>query len=133
MEKARTYEGGRSTKGWKRGKKITQIDQVKIGDVIIGVSHQFKAENLYRVTGPEPTNFMAGKILEMRYIQPNGDKGDGHEMAVWPNELMDGRKEYFLATKKPWKPDWTPFDIRHAPKSLIEKIKKMNRAKNDNV
>ena len=47
--KGRVYENGRSTIGWRKGNRIKSIKQVKIGDVLIGVSHQFKAENMYLV------------------------------------------------------------------------------------
>jgi hypothetical protein len=45
----RTYDKGRPTKGWARGEQITDAAQVKPGDVLIALSHQFQAENLVRV------------------------------------------------------------------------------------
>lgn len=47
----RTYKQGRPTNGWDRGEQITDVADVKPGDVLITVSHQFQAENLVRVVG----------------------------------------------------------------------------------
>lgn len=68
----RTYAKGRPTTGWRKGKRITSPKQVKPGDVLIGVSHQFEAENLYLViASPCPPTPHDGQGFYVRYTQPD--------------------------------------------------------------
>ena len=68
MKPARIHKAGRPTTGFRRGTKITDPAEVQVGDTLIGVSHQFKAENLYRVTTHKGDRFY------VVYVQPNGQK-----------------------------------------------------------
>jgi hypothetical protein len=77
MKQNRIYKAGRLTTGFHRGEKITDPTEVLIGDKLIGVSHQFQAENLYQVTDHKKDCF------QVVYIQPNGRKADGGKMCVW--------------------------------------------------
>lgn len=68
----RTYARGRPTTGWREGKSITSPEQVKPGDVLIGVSHQFKAENLYVVVpSPYPPAPHDDQGFHVGYAQPD--------------------------------------------------------------
>ena len=49
----RTYRKGRPTNGWERGERVTDVAQVKPGDVLIVVSPAFAAENLIRLVPRE--------------------------------------------------------------------------------
>ena len=91
MSQARIYEAGRPTTGFRRGKKITDPAEVQVGDTLIGVSHQFKAENLYRVTDHK------GDRFTVVYIEANGRKADGGEMCVWAFNLTLPGQEWFRA------------------------------------
>lgn len=84
----RIYGGGREYEGVLRGQRITGIDDLKVGRLLIKVSHQFKAENLVRVVNIEPDR----KIAYCRY-HPN----TGEVMAIWHHELTDGNDEYYKA------------------------------------
>ncbi len=61
MSTNRIYTAGRPTTGFRRGKKIIDTAEVQVGDTLIGVSHQFKAENLYRVTGHKGDRFTVSR------------------------------------------------------------------------
>ena len=93
MKPARIYKAGRTTTGFRRGTKITDTAEVQVGDTLIGVSHQFKAENLYRVTTHKGDRFY------VVYIQPNGQKADGDEMCVWAFNLTLPGQEWFRAVR----------------------------------
>lgn len=68
----RTYAKGRPTTGWQKGNRITSPEQVKSGDVLIGVSHQLEAENLYLVVpSPYPPSLHDGEGFHVRYVQPD--------------------------------------------------------------
>jgi hypothetical protein len=96
MTQARIYEAGRPTTGYCRGEKIADPGEVQIGDTLIGLSHQFRTENLYRVTGHK------GDRFSVAYINPNGQKADGGEMCVWGFNLTGPGEEWLqaVATQK---------------------------------
>jgi hypothetical protein len=96
LGEARIYERGRSTSGWTRGEPITRPDQLKPGDLLIAVSHQFQAENLIRVVvSPIPIP----DLFYCEYVTPDTlRRSDHEEMAVWDHELAEPhRKEFFRA------------------------------------
>jgi hypothetical protein len=93
MKPNRIYKAGRPTTGFRRGEKIAAPSEVQIGDDLIGVSHQFSAENLYRVTGQKADRF------HVVYIQPDGQKADGGEMCVWAFNLTLPGEEWFRAAR----------------------------------
>jgi len=93
MPQTRIYQAGRPTTGFRREKKITDTAQVQVGDTLIGVSHQFKAENLYRVTDHK------GDRFSVVYIHPNGRTADGGEMCVWAFNLTLPGQEWFRAER----------------------------------
>jgi len=68
----RIYAKGRPTTGWRKDERITSPQQVKPGDVLIGVNHQFEAENLYVViASPYPPSPHAAEGCYVRYAQPD--------------------------------------------------------------
>ena len=95
----RTYEQGRPTTGWRKGKRITSPEQVQPGDALIGVSHQFEAENLYVVI-PSPNTPSNGQGFCVRYAKPDLTPicPDFPVQWVWdfqlagPNEWYKGRR-----------------------------------------
>jgi hypothetical protein len=91
----RIYEAGRPTTGWRRGEQITDYTQVKPGDVLIAVSHQFKAENLVRVVKrelPFPPGF------DYEYVDCKTLRhSDGHTMFCWNFELAGPQHAYYRA------------------------------------
>ena len=92
----RIYERGRSTLGWTRGQPITRLNQLKPGDLLIAVSHQFRAENLIRVVAsPTPIPDM----FYCEYVTPDTlRRSDHEEMAVRDHELVSPhRKGFFRA------------------------------------
>ena len=98
---ARTYEKGRRTTGWRKGKRITSPEQVQPGDVLIGVSHQFKAENLYVVIeSPFPPGPHHGQGFYVRYALPDlaPEFPDFQPQWVWDFQL-DGQNEWYKAHK----------------------------------
>jgi hypothetical protein len=82
----RKYIRGRATAGWERGERITSPAQLKPGDYVIEVSHQFKAENLARVVplpeGFSPVNSDAGFYSEWA-DNVSGKRYDGQTMFTW--------------------------------------------------
>ena len=103
MRQTRIYKAGRPTTGYRRGKQILIPAEVQVGDRLIGVSHQFEAENLYRVTDHQ------GDRFTVIYILPNGRKADGGEMCVWAFNLTLPTQEWFRAVRrKATKPSEAP-------------------------
>lgn len=94
MPQTRIYKAGRPTTDFRRGTKITDTAEVQVGDTLICVSHQFKAENLYRVTTHK------GDRFSVVYIQPDGQKADGGEMCVWAFNLTLPAQEWFRAVQQ---------------------------------
>jgi hypothetical protein len=90
---SRIYKAGRPTTGFRRGQKITDTAEVHVGDKLIGVSHQFKAQNLYLVTAQMKDRFL------VVYIKPNGRKADGDEMCIWAFNLTLPGQEWFRAVR----------------------------------
>jgi hypothetical protein len=90
---ARVYSAGRPTTGFRRGRRIRDPFEVQVGDVLIGLSHQFRAQNLFRVT-----KVGLGRFYVV-YINPDGTEriGEIGEMCVWGLELARKSKEWFRA------------------------------------
>lgn len=98
----RTYEKGRPTTGWRKGKRITSPEQVKPGDVLIGVSHQFKAENLYLVMpSPYPPTPHDDQGFYVRYAKPDlsPEFPDFQPQWVW-GFMLAASSEWFNAEKE---------------------------------
>lgn len=73
----RSYKGGRSTLGWHKSKRITSLNEIKRGMVLITVSHQFHAQNLIRVTS-------VNKLLDgFNYIFVTPDNKKLHEREMY--------------------------------------------------
>ena len=96
MKHKRTYEAGRQTIGWAYGRRVTSVGQVKVGDYLIGDSHQFQATNLYRVTSivHDQSRFC------VVYVHPNRRTTGENEMCVWHWELEPERHPYYFAHKQ---------------------------------
>jgi hypothetical protein len=68
----RIYAKGRPTTGWRKDERITSPQQVKPGNVLIGVNHQFEAENLYVVIpSPHPPSPHDDEGFYVRNAQPD--------------------------------------------------------------
>lgn len=96
----RTYEQGRSTTGWRKGRRITKPMQVNPGDVLIGVSHQFRSENLFVAISPSNKLHQANGFGVL-YVKPDLTLTDSDRQPqwVWDFELMDSECEWFQARK----------------------------------
>jgi len=98
MIENRIYKAGRPTTGFRRGEKITDPAEVQVGEMLIGVSHQFQAQNLYRVTEHKGDRFY------VVYVQLNGRKADGDAMCVWQFNLTLPGEEWFRAVPSHQRP-----------------------------
>lgn len=99
---ARTYEKGRSTTGWRKGNRMTSPEQVKPGDVLIGVSNQFKAENLYVVIpSPYPPTPHDAQGFYVRYAKPDltPEFPDFQPQWVW-GFMLAGPNEWYKAERE---------------------------------
>ena len=92
--RVRAYQRGRPTDGWLLGDRLTSVDQAKAGDVLIGITHHFKAENLYRVLDVQAELFHACYV-EPDGVTPSGSDG-GLITAVWGFQLA--QEEWYKAT-----------------------------------
>jgi hypothetical protein len=103
----RTYGRGRPTAGWERGERITDVSQVKPGDHVIEVCHQFQAENLALVI-PRPDEFSPIHDGQGFYsVWANNQTGErtGPEMMfTWDFELGGERREFYRAIDRRRKP-----------------------------
>lgn len=102
MSQQREYGHGRSTAGWRKGLQIARINEVNPGNVIIGVSHQFQAENLYVVVKPPfPSPSAAG--FWVRFINPDGSLwhlGMNQSQWVWDFDLTSPEGAWYHAVKE---------------------------------
>jgi hypothetical protein len=99
---ARTYEKGRPTTGWRKDQRITSPEQVQLGDVLIGVSHQFKAENLYLVIPtPHPPTPHDDQGFYVRYARPDlsPEFADFQPQWVW-EFMLAGPDEWYRGIRR---------------------------------
>lgn len=98
---SRVYEGGHSTKGWKRGKKVMKISDVKVGDILIGICHNFRSENLYKVIPFENPNRPDRDLLfYAQYCKPNRHLIEPDNIhCVWHHDLTLPGEEWYFAEK----------------------------------
>ncbi len=92
----RVYEGGRSTKGWKKGAHIRSLDVLPNGTLIIDVSHNFQSENLAIITEQRP--HLPG--VWAKWALPKGVEYGKDVFSIHEFELKskyDYIKELFLA------------------------------------
>lgn len=99
----RTYERGRSTDGWGMGDKLTELP--KPGDVLIALSHRFKAENLIRVVESNYTDPAPGF-----YYKYANASASGTMYYPWPDLFDD---ELYCAIDRRPKPK--PSRIENLP------------------
>ena len=85
----RTYAGGRTTSGWRMGSRITSLDQLKVGDILICDSHQFKATNLVRVDEFHNHGTSSAVLFHSSYVDPHGKRFGPEQFAYWPWEFDD--------------------------------------------
>ena len=99
---ARTYEKGRPTTGWRKGERITSAHQVNPGDVLIGVNHQFMAENRYLVIpSPHPQSSHQDQGFHVQYIKPDLSPTDTDFQPQWVwNFDLSGQREMFRGILK---------------------------------
>lgn len=96
----RTYEKGRPTNGWDKGERITDVSQVKPGDVLIAVSHQFQAENLVRVMQREEP--IVGNGFDYEYVDClTLDAMPGGRMFCWYWAIHDQSEYYRAIDRRP--------------------------------
>ena len=108
----RIYPGGRSTVGWRRGRKLTAVSQIDEGMVLIGVSHDFKAENLYKVVRlrggeiphrspvPPAADIRYASAAIVRYVNPDLTIAGPEQMSITDCDFTDAwmrSREWFVA------------------------------------
>jgi len=94
----RTYAKGRPTTGWRKDERITSPQQVQPGDVLVGVNHQVKTENLYFVIpSPHPPSPHDDEGFYVRYVQPDltPTHNDFQPQWIWGFQLE--QDEWFKA------------------------------------
>jgi hypothetical protein len=88
-QQKRVYDDGRPTDGWKRGKRVNSVSEVKVGQFVICVHHQNKTENLFKVV--EPTNGDSPNNPNLFHAQPCAPDGtflvSENILAVWNHDL----------------------------------------------
>ena len=89
----RIYPGGRSTVGWRRGRKLTAVSQIKESMTLIGVSHQFRAENLVKVVSLRGRTPLLKKTVpetaDIRYVNPNLTIAGPEQMSITDCDFTD--------------------------------------------
>jgi hypothetical protein len=98
----RIYAKGRPTTGWQKGKRITRPEQVKPGDVLIGLSRQFKAENLYLViSSPHPPSPHDDQGFYVRYARPDlsPEFAEFQPQWVW-GFMLAGENEWYKSERE---------------------------------
>jgi hypothetical protein len=97
--KGRVHQQGRSTDGWRKGEKVTSLDQLRKGTVLIAVSHQFRAENLVQIV-LSPSFPFNRDIVHWVYVSPDLKQIDGESKALWSFELGGDGNEWFIAARE---------------------------------
>ena len=83
----RTYPAGRPIAPYRHGEEITSLSQIKTGDVIIMVSHQFEAETLVKVTSRERNT----QGFDYKYMSPEGKVASVvSDMFCWDFDFEEG-------------------------------------------
>lgn len=93
----RTYKRGRPIDGWAYGRQVRRTTDVKVGDILIGDSHMFRATNLYRVVKIRKWLSDAGQpgvTFDIIYVGTNRRRSGPEKMSVAQWELN--------LSKSPW-------------------------------
>lgn len=99
----RIYKEGRSTAGWRRAGRVTDIAELRTGDVLVLVSDRFRAENLAVVTAESKFPHKPGKIVYMSFCADGKAEG-WSEFARWSWEVDGGpiaSDRIFRAVREP--------------------------------
>ncbi len=90
----RIYEDGRSTRGWIRGKRITDPSELKPGTILISVNHAFRTESLVLITAQ--SDLLPG--FWAVWVNPEGLYGFRDIFSIQMSELdPQGDQEYYIA------------------------------------
>ena len=93
MKSDRTYKAGRETTGWRKGERVTRVEQVKVGMMLIMDSHQFKATNLVKVAATSSVGF------DYQYANPDRSVILEPMMTHYDVELDSEHKAFYHAEK----------------------------------
>lgn len=104
--------GSQNLERWDQGEQVTRLADLKVGDILLELSYQFRAQNLVRITrlddlkGREP-----GTIVYGMFVDPDDTSrrrmGGDHEFAIWDFELRGPQRHYFRAVPSPYQMNLT--------------------------
>jgi hypothetical protein len=99
----RIYDKGRPTEGWMFGELVSKLEDMAVGDILIKICHQFKAQNLIKIV-PLPKDHPAPEgIRYCVYVKPDGTPTGEPEMCIHEWEPHDGcnldGKHFFRAIR----------------------------------
>ena len=91
--------------GWanlQQGEKISKIDQIKPGDVILEESHQLNARNVVKVTSCSKNSIRGYFVNPANHTEKR--QASDQEFVIWDYHFELGGSLYFKAMKKRGRP-----------------------------
>ena len=90
--------GGRGFFGLKKGKKITDVKELSKGDIILGHSNQFNADNTFKIVGKR--QYGDEVVFDKIYFNPKTNKRIGsEEMSLKQYNFDIGREDFYFPAK----------------------------------
>lgn len=88
---------GRCIQGWRRGRQIADLSELKTGEVLVQWSNELHAESLIRVT--EITD-KPSKGFRFVHLRPTGETIDSRQSFVWYWDVDNPKgRQHFQAEK----------------------------------
>jgi hypothetical protein len=80
--------GGRGWGNYEKGKRITNINELKVGESYLSYNKQFNAKNIIRITSGDKTP-LKRDIVYGGFVRNKNDKKVEGDFAIWGYELKD--------------------------------------------
>jgi hypothetical protein len=80
--------GGRGWENYEKGKRITKISELKVGEDYLIYNKQFNAKNIIRITSGDKTP-LKRDIVYGGFVRNKNDKKIEGDFAIWGYELKD--------------------------------------------
>lgn len=80
--------GGRGWDNYEKGKRITNISELKVGETYLSYDKQFNAKNIIRITSEDKTP-LKRDIVYGGFVRNKNDKKVEGDFAIWGYELKD--------------------------------------------
>jgi hypothetical protein len=124
-----TYEGGTThLEGWEPAAVVTHIDQIEPGQILLLEDHQFKAQNLCRVTRVSRERGLVYGVFVDPADTAKPRLPNDREFGLWDFDISNAKRTRLLkvlSTRSPAPPPGVYHQLRDTAADLIDMLSRV--------